>query len=199
MTKEARLFWKSAKTSTSPKRNRPKKNPALSAVNRMSVFDSKNRRRLGTASIATSFETAKFSPIFFPAKYILVAVLVKFMRFGETFALSIEEQIALAALVMQEPVPQAPQVAPCPLPYRGGSYDELFHDLSVFIDSRKCFELMMNGECRREPAGKHGVAPARNNRNCTARELARRERGCRLRAGEQGYDFSLRQVAVRIG
>lgn len=77
ITKEARLFWKSAKTSTSPKRNRPKKNPALSAVNRMSVFDSKNRRRLGTASIATSFETAKFSPIFFPAKYILVAVFSK--------------------------------------------------------------------------------------------------------------------------
>lgn len=120
MTKEARLFWKSAKTSTSPKRNRPKKNPALSAVNRMSVFDSKNRRRLGTASIATSFETAKFSPIFFPAKYILVAVLVKFMRFGETFALSIEEQIAFATLSMDSFIPHAPEITGHSLPERRG-------------------------------------------------------------------------------
>ncbi|WP_346689358.1 hypothetical protein [Alistipes communis] len=119
MTKEARLFWKSAKTSTSPKRNRPKKNPALSAVNRMFVFDSKNRRRLGTASIATSFETAKFSPIFFlPSTY--QSLLVKFMRFGETFALSIDEQIAFATLSMDSFIPHAPEITGHSLPERRG-------------------------------------------------------------------------------
>ena len=101
MTKEARLFWKSAKTSTSPKRNRPKKNPALSAVNRMFVFDSKNRRRLGTASTYQS-------------------LLVKFMRFGETFALSIEEQIAFATLSMDSFIPHAPEITGHSLPERRG-------------------------------------------------------------------------------